>query len=201
MIKKVGKEIWTIDNFYEDFDAVRAMALRARYEKRPGGLYWGRNSLDAYYPHELFDKVRPIIGHFHISHVDTPTYNPHSTGKFRRAFARDHKENGQIHCDYQGAYSCAVYLNTPEQCEGRLGTDFWRHKRSGNTKGYRYDWERKHNFEIYYQTQLKPNRAVLFNAELMHSIHENFGDTLETARLIHIFFLFPGHSKDGLNCC
>lgn len=100
----------------------------------------------------------------------------------------------QAHSDtLMGNESLMFYLTRHEHCKG--GTSLVRHKESGlwrnptTSKGEEI-WKRDTNvpeaWEIYDMAQMQPNRAVLFDANLMHRAEPigGFGDSPFNGRLV-----------------
>ena len=90
--------------------------------------------------------------------------------------------------DYRNSLSVVIYLNTRSQCRSKKGTVFWE-------KISKDEWMEK-SF-----VPMEPNRCVIFDSQIPHSIDSNFGHRISDARLTQIFFLFRGHNKNGINCC
>jgi hypothetical protein len=199
--------VYVVDNFYRDYSLVRKLALKAQYETSgPKAGYPGKNSIDLHVPHELFSHLKSISNsHYHLKLFSTSEYNSASCGRFRYALKSDNHAGGGIHVDYKGCLSAVVYLNTETQCQGKLGTHFWQHRATGSVRRNRaisdQDMEDPFQWDIWKSIPMVSNRCLIFDSQLYHSIHRNFGTSLADARLTQIFFIFPGHSRLGINCC
>ncbi len=187
---------WTIvDDFYDDFDAVRRTALNARYESTPGGRYPGRNSCEPLLSDEVRDKLRFIVGSELAWNLQI------GSGCFRSTLAGDVTDR-DIHFD-SSQLSVVVMLNAPEHCSGRTATSFWRHRRTGLRAAPRSPSERgrvaseilapdscaRDRWELELAVPMVPNRMLLFQSSLFHSPHDQFGDSLASGRLVQVFFL------------
>jgi hypothetical protein len=190
------RQLFTVvDDFYDDFAAVRAAALAAQYEPRRRGKYPGRNSVAPHCLAEAMPKLAALAGAPVQGRANS------GSGSFRFTLATDEPDL-DIHFD-NAQLSGVVFLNTAEQCRGRIGTSFWRHQRTGLTLAppdaagrqrvldeiLTPDSFVRDRWELELQVAMAPNRLILFPSSLFHSPHDRFGDTLETARLIQVFFL------------
>jgi hypothetical protein len=100
----------------------------------------------------------------------------------------------QAHTDaLMGNESLMFYLNRPEHCQG--GTALVRHKESGLwrnpvTSKAEEIWQRDTNvpeaWEVYDMAHMQTNRAVLFDANLMHRAEPigGFGNSPQNGRLV-----------------
>ena len=195
-----------LDDFYADAAEIRKMALGLDYPEHGGKAYYsGRNSKQALINQGIVDGLSRAAG-------ERLAPAPRSAvGHFRIAFADDEPRQ-DIHIDPYRDWGGVVYFNTPEQCEGRGGTSFWRHKALG-IDGMPLTWTAKdvgkYGFKSYEEMRvalaerdgvdrakwdhlmtvpMKFNRCILFRAWLWHSHAANFGDSMETGRLIQVFF-------------
>jgi hypothetical protein len=195
----------TVDNFYQDPDAVRRYALALNYpEPDAEHTYPGRNSQGIFYDGEIHQQLELMVAR----RLKYPTQN--QAGYFRYSLAGD-KYKQYIHVDPGWDVAGVLYLNPPTQVEPQAGTSFWMHKRLGMERvpanateaavyGFNsYDSIREHliygdgldagKWERYALVPMRYNRLVLFDPMLWHSHNENFGSTLATARLVQLFFL------------
>lgn len=99
----------------------------------------------------------------------------------------------QAHTDaVMGQFSLMVYLNRAEHCRG--GTSLVRHvngmDRNPLDEEQRMTWERDTNipemWKPYSMCNMQPNRAFIFQADLMHRAEPigGFGDSPENGRLV-----------------
>jgi hypothetical protein len=189
-----------VDDFYDDLDAVRRTALAAEYEKPGQTNYPGRNSLRAFMTPEAQSKLMSLAGGAgRYDHLPSS-----SSGSFRSTLAHEAPTAFDVHCD-RAALSGLVFLNAPEECGGRIGTSFWRHRRTGlvglpadssaeerhriSEEVIKPDSMDRDKWELRLQVPMVPNRMIMFPGRLFHSPHDRFGTTLENGRLIQVFFL------------
>jgi len=104
----------------------------------------------------------------------------------------------QAHNDADmGTHSCMLYLNRREDCTG--GTSFISHVDEGMPYGPENDeqykvWQDDFNTESRWNIDeiatMKPNRAVMFDADRMHRSEPvgGFGRTTKDARLVLVTF-------------
>ena len=183
-----------IDNFYENPDVVRDLALKAKYIDVTQLNYPGYQSLHNYASAAVRKKFEKSLG---INVVLDP--EAHTFGKFRIML----KETGsqlKIHLDGNADWTGVLYLNPDQDCLG--GTGFYRHKRTGldgPTKMQNWkDVEKKiiepdtlnsQAWELSSFVGMKFNRLVLFRGnQLFHCHTESFGTSIENSRLTQNFF-------------
>jgi Family of unknown function (DUF6445) len=191
-----------LDEFYQDAERIREMALGLEYPDHGGKAYYsGRNSKHALINQGIVDTLSKVV-------CDRLTPAPKSaTGHFRIGLAGDMPRQ-DIHIDPYRDWAGVVYFSRPEDCRG--GTTFWRHKRLGieampndqkAVEGFGYkDYEEMRNriadedgvdrskWEPTMTVPMRFNRCLMFRSWLWHSHAENFGDTIENGRLIQVFF-------------
>lgn len=195
-----GTSLIVCDGFYENPDLVREAALHATYGSEQVGSYPGVNAtskiLDPYVI-EKFSQLtnskiiiddKDAFGVFRCSKLNSPY----------KAF---------IHTD-PVEWGGVIYLNPQSSSIG--GTAFWRHKETGleefpwkNWSEYGFTsindaWSKlvvldgnfEEKWDLITLIPARYNRLTLFNSKLFHSHmpKENFGNTLNTARLVQIFF-------------
>ncbi len=186
-----------VDDFFDDFAAMRGEALRAEYKDaaHKHGKYPGRNSQHSYATDEAIRKLAFITG-------GPIRWDPNiGSGHFRSTLASDVRDELSVHFDAT-TFSAVIYLNSPEQCAGRLGTKFWRHVRTGvnaapadpaqRTETMRTvvspDTLDESKWELELAVPMVSNRMVLYRAPLFHSPADEFGTDVATGRLIQVFF-------------
>lgn len=103
----------------------------------------------------------------------------------------------QAHNDASmGRFSCMVYLNRPEHCRG--GTALVRHLTGFDAQPtseaqaalWRRDMNKPDHWLPYLTCEMRPNRAFIFRADLMHRAEPigGFGSTPRDARLVMTAF-------------
>jgi hypothetical protein len=191
-----------VDDFYQDPDAVRKLALAAEYKDVTKLNYPGFQSVKTYSSPALVLKFSQILGRDLIADPAAHTF-----AKFRIML----KESGsvlKVHLDGLTDWTGVLYLTPPDLCEG--GTAFYKHKTTGlygraseekiRSLGYE-DWESLERdivepdtldssaWEEAMYVGMKFNRLVLFRgAELFHSHTHSFGRSKETGRMTQNFF-------------
>lgn len=100
----------------------------------------------------------------------------------------------QVHSDASmGTHSLMLYLNAEGDCQG--GTSFLSHRASGiaYNPGYELftgvvveDQNRPDAWEVRDMAEMRPNRAVIFDASRLHRAEPvgGFGDTPENTRVV-----------------
>jgi hypothetical protein len=200
-----GQGFLVLDDFYDDPNAVRALALGLHFEEDPA-IYTGWRSTTRLLSEPMMARFRMLLG-ARVLHAD----NPHS-GAFQCA---GHSNRICIHAD-PCSFAGLVYL-TPH-APSEAGTSFFRHRALGLTHGptpadadrrntsvealrdelFRvnvYDngapgiddvWDRVDRVGNVY------NRLVLWDGMRLHAASAYFGDSLHTGRLVQVFFFAAG---------
>ena len=199
-------QILVIDDFHDNPDIVRNVAINAEYPEPDGGYtYPGKNSKDNYYPKELHEKFEYILKR----KLDPAPNN----GYFRLSLEKDSFQQ-DIHVDPTWQYGAVCYMNSPEQCIDEAGTSFWIHNKTkmdslsiqdevpNRQFGFRCSKEQwyttvygegldRSKWTRYFLSPMKHNRIVIFRTDLWHSHNYNFGDTIENGRIVQLFFFNP----------
>jgi len=176
-----------VDDFYQNPDEIRALALAQSYSTPPATGLNGQGGL-AYRvdcPDSLSQNLVTKISHL----ISKPALN--AKVQFRYSMEGTQKRNI---CHADGVdYAGIVYLSLPGDCQG--GTHFFRHKPTGHLirdnqliEQYRYNIEA--DWEIVYKVNMKYNRLVMYPGDLFHAIGlPFFGTTIENARLTQNLFI------------
>lgn len=163
------------DDFYANPEAVREFALRSVYEDRGSRSYAGRNGLAPY----------PVNVETVLSNPAGRRFKPWST-TLRVNDIHDEPAQTQVHCDGQRGHLWAVvaYLN-PDPPE-HAGTEFYEFDGSPMLQEITdiRDWPRS-RYQKLFTVPMRWNRAAIYNGKVLHTASLGFGDTLETARLVH----------------
>lgn len=197
------KNLIILDDFYENPDAIRNIALNSKYLKfKEDQNYPGYESIQPFYAEEHAKRFESLI--------DKPIYTDpdrYVYGKFRYS-PSGAKSYSDVHID-SPHWSAMIYLSLDKDCKGGLG--LYRHKETGifevpssqqefEELGYKgfFDFDAKivrpdtfdpDAWELVELIPIKYNRLVLFKGSTyFHSITEKFGDNIENARLTHSFF-------------
>jgi len=183
--------LWIVDNFYDDPYTVRDFALKQEYLQ--GGLgkgFIGKRSCEQFLFPGLRETFQKVTG------IPITRWEEHGmNGRFQSTIAG---EPNVYHSDEQ-TWAGAIYL-TPD-APYNAGTSLIAHKstrirHSSHPEAYKM-WSDPNTYDIH----LDPspweridvaanvfNRLVIWNAHCPHAAGEYFGDTLDTSRLIHLFF-------------
>ena len=194
-----------IDDFLEDPEAFRNVALGLSYPVREGEAFPGRNSVEQLNLSGLDQEISAI--------VREPLRAPHppqSHGRCRVTLARDSTKPAKIHID-PSYWSGVLYLSRPEDCRG--GTEFYRHLPTGtdgaptdpaklrelgftsyealNQQILQKDVHDRSKWELTSTVPMRFNRLVLLRGWLWHTSGNGFGDTIENGRLVYLMFFRP----------
>jgi hypothetical protein len=205
-----------IDNFYDDPESIRQMALSLPYRRKPLATYPGR---EAVAPGFDWSDARARLASNIPEDVSGPCTKkePFPQGKFRVALASDEETRRDgVHEDVQ-PWSGVIYLSQERDCRGHGAIGFYRHRETGATASTPDWWlfvslklefanltemERADRFWAYMRdkTQWEEiarvdnvyNRAVLLYARCFHASIGLFGATPQVGRLTqHFEFYYP----------
>lgn len=191
-----------IDDFYQNPEAVRKLALNADYKDVTQLNYPGFQSVKSYSSAALVEKFEKILRRSLDANPVQSTF-----GKFR-IMLRETGSRLKVHLDGGCDWTGVLYLNLPEDCQG--GTAFYRHRRTGlegrvpmgrvRSLGFQ-DWDSLERSIIepdtldataWEQTMyigMKFNRLVLFKGnELFHCHTHSFGSNKGDGRMTQNFF-------------
>jgi Family of unknown function (DUF6445) len=198
-----------VDDFYEDPDAIRALALSLEYYRKPGATYPGREAVAR---DRDWSPERARLRSYLTDPVDGPCPKkvPFPQGKFRQAMRQDETDRiDGVHEDVQ-PWSAVVYLSLPGDCAGQPSVGFYRHRETGATE-LTPEWEREvfghllelpdEEFTPLYWAYMRDlshwqevqrienryNRALLLQAQCFHASLGIFGDTPVSCRLTQHF--------------
>ena len=181
------------DDFYDQPDEVRKLALSKSYNEPPPdtprlAVTAVCNDSEARAMAELLQPYVPRDDNNDIVSINI---------LFRYTLANAQKK---VFCHVDGcSYAGLLYLSKPEDCAG--GTTIYRHKSTGDEI---YDKAHKHlyNFrdasqwEIITEIEMVYNRLVMYPGQLFHSITPIFfGDTIDNARLTQNVFMFRQNDR------
>jgi hypothetical protein len=199
--------IVVIDDFYDNADEIRELALSLDYTRKPGAGYPGGEAIAP--GREWSDVRQRLRGHIDEP-VDAPCPKtpPFSQGKFRIATAVDADTRiDRVHVDVQ-RWSGVIYLSRNEDCEDGLA--LYRHRPTRKVE-WDEEWFQKHygwvyslpreqmrqamidyfrDPDMFEQIGLIPiayNRAILLMAQVFHGTGAVFGMDKHTGRLSQHF--------------
>jgi hypothetical protein len=200
--RDMKQKLIIVDDFYDDPLEVRKRALQLEFPDHGGrAQYAGRNSRLYLLNQQMLNMISRLVGQPLVPARNSPT------GHFRISLATD-TASQDIHTDPARDWAGILYLNLPEQCRG--GTSFFRHKQLGldevpmdlaeiNRLGFKdreemrlaiveRDGQDRSKWELTMTVPMRFNRLILFRPWMWHSFTENFGESVETGRLIQVFF-------------
>lgn len=189
MFKKRYPHIVVVDDFYNDPDYIRKMALEAEYHS-DNRFYKGRRTKKNY----LFPYLREEFCRLIKADISDWTRQP-MNGVFQLTSSKDPLV---YHSDRQD-YAAAIYL-TPDAPLG-MGTSFWASKSNGCRRPPSHPLENKpmiDNQSVYNDYSILNrdawdlvdkvgsvyNRLVIWDAQMIHSASEY----ADSDRLVHLFF-------------
>jgi len=189
-----------VDGFYDDPDEVRDFAIRCSYKKP---LISSTPSLvsDVRHPNtrETLARIAALVD----SEPDWKAieelhrfWGQSSCGDFQLTLG--HLDTvGQPHSHKNGQWVGIIYLNTREQCRGKIGTYILRHNSSGlchitQANEEQYEQLKEDAYDLSKWTviaapEMRYNRLFLFDSRYFHAMSAGFGDSPKTGRLIQIF--------------
>lgn len=174
-----------IDDFLDDFEAVRGHLVRAKYEgvtNPADGVFYPDITVDI--PDEVWAEIVYKLSKITESGIVV-----------RQMFARLSKKGTEAphqahHDGLMGSFTALLYIS--KHCEG--GTELVRHKETGYQCGSDPKdvavWEKDHSkpekWETIEMVDMKPNRLMLIDSNQMHRAQPlgGFGDNSENGRLV-----------------
>ncbi len=204
------KSLIVVDEFLQDPIGHRQQALALDFPQ-PDALpnFAGRNSTEPL-PVPNVDRTvsavvsEAVVGVAQFGHC-----------KCRLSLAEDDvTRRYYVHVDAGAYWAGILYLNPPEQCRG--GTEFFRHRELGTDRAPIYEHEMKAVGASNYRQAAEPviaadssnldkwehlltvpmrfNRLILLRPWFWHAAGPSFGDSLESGRLVQLFFFLPRQS-------
>lgn len=187
-----------IDDFYDDPDSIRDIALSSEYfeEKKSlgykfGNAPWpGKMSKKTYAPSWIDTKVSKLLNKNirQLRQIDT--------GAFRISKEGTQSLN-MLHADAadEGLYAGVVYLSKDK--EDTPGTIFYRQKSTNSDRALSQahldqivkddEFNQLDKWTIHTVSNVVYNRFLLYPANRFHGIGPVFGDKDENARIVQIF--------------
>jgi hypothetical protein len=203
------QSVIVLDDFYDDPDAIRELALALDFTRKPGATYPGREAIA---PGRDWSEQRATLRSFLRDPIDGPCPKkvPFPQGKFRLAMLQDERERiDGVHEDSQ-PWSAVVYLSRPQDCAGQGCVGFYRHRATGATE-VTPEWEREvfgaavdlpdeeftpmywkymrdmNHWQEVQRIENRYNRALLLQAQCFHASIGVFGDSPVSCRLTQHF--------------
>ena len=181
-----------VDNFYNDVDDVRKMALNMEFGVQ--GNYPGNRTVPVYN-----ESVKQIIGNIVRPYSGEITrWETDYTGSFQYTTQRD---RSWVHADQTTVWAGVIYLTPDAPLSG--GTGLFRHKETGLEIAPKLEnglYNDEIMKEIYKDSQdmtkwemtkfigNKYNRLILYRGDIFHTSLDYFGRDLYDGRLFQTFF-------------
>lgn len=188
-----------VDGFYTDPMAVRTAALNSTWVEA-WGSWSGLHSLERapntkdqlFLMSAMVSERQPNWEELDASYQ---YWKKASCGGFAAMLAG---QAGIIHAHRRsGDWAGVVYLSLPDECEGKDGTIFYRHRA---TKLALYldaadpafqvalsDAKTPQAWEVMHVVPMRFNRLILFNSHYFHGASDGFGNSLGDCRLTQVF--------------
>lgn len=181
-----------IDNFYNDVDEVREMALNMEFGVR--GNYPGQRTepvKNEGVKSIINEIIRPYAG-------DITRWDTEYTGAFQYTTAVD---RSWVHADQTTSWAGVIYLTPDAPLSG--GTGLFRHKETGLHKAPRLEngeYDMSILSEIYKDSQDMTkwemtnfignvyNRLIIYRGDIFHTSLDYFGRDMHDGRLFQTFF-------------
>jgi hypothetical protein len=179
----IRQDLIVIDNFYDNVDEIRKIALEIEYPIK--GNYPGQRSEKTYLVDKIKEKFESIIGR-KITYWPTNNYN----GSFQWVTETD---KSWIHRD-QTTWSAVIFLTPDAPVDG--GTKLYKHKKTGKIYAETPEIEKLMNESSYKEDDWYLvdkignlyNRCILFRGKKSHISDRYFGTDINTGRLFQTFF-------------
>lgn len=181
-----------VDNFYNDVDEVREMALNMEFGVR--GNYPGQRTVPVYnegVKNAINDIIRPYAG-------EITRWDSEYTGAFQYTTQRD---RSWVHADQTTTWAAVIYLTPNAPLSG--GTGLFRHKETGLNMAPKLpngEYDMSVMDEIYKDSQDMTkwemtnfvgnvyNRLIMYRGDIFHTSLDYFGRDLHDGRLFQTFF-------------
>lgn len=172
-----------IENFYENPDEVRELALSLDYNGN-SDWYKGKRSSEKYFPPGIKEKFEKALG-TEIKNIDVG-----ASGLFQITTSEDPQV---YHYDEQ-KWAAVVFLtpNAPIESGTRIHasntTSALTKRDDGINDAFPTGFFDSTNFPVISSAGNIYNRCIIFDGQSIHSAGPYFGNTDETGRLVHLFF-------------
>jgi hypothetical protein len=172
MLGRGNQNFWVIENFYEEPDKIREMALLKEYRQNIK-FYKGFRSTTPFRPEIIKLKFEEVIGQKILK------WDHNANGVFQYTTPEDPLV---YHTDSQ-SHAAVVYLNpnAPYEC----GTEFLA---SDAPNPFKWGFLDRTKFSPVDAVGNVYNRAIIFRGSQIHAACRYFGTELEDSRLVHLFF-------------
>lgn len=187
------EDVYVIEDFLPDPDAVRQAGLHMEYEdwEGPDGVVYKR--IARVEVKQVREMLEAMFGQIDL------------LGMAYRLNYKNEPPNQSIHSDMGwGTHALVLYLS-----DGPSGTAFWQHTATGANRilpgdmelfeQIKDDFENEDAWDQRAFVKMDYNKALIYSGELFHSRYpfKAFGDSPENGRLILVAFFTPiGDAQD-----
>jgi Family of unknown function (DUF6445) len=195
-----GGRMLVVDDFYEDPERVREVALRSEY-RDPIGSWNGLHSAErAPDTRETLFRIAALVSdsapNWEEIEASYQFWHRVACGGFATLFEGEH---GIVHSHRRsGDFAGVVYMSRPEDCAGRDGTLFYRHGESGleafegdeddpRFVAAKADAADLSKWEVTAASEMVFNRLIVFDSRYFHAPSHGFGKSIEDGRLTQVF--------------
>jgi hypothetical protein len=186
VFRRKTPQILVVDDFYQDPDAIRKLALAAEYEADLRYFKGLRSKQKFLFPY-VKEEFERLLGVRITDWMAQP-----ANGSFQKTTEADPLV---WHSDTQ-SYAAAIYLTRDRDS---AGTSFWQYSETGarwpptDAQSYaemynEYNFTHQDNWRLVDRVGSVYNRLVLWDAQLVHSATSYAGFTPEEPRLVQLFF-------------
>ena len=198
-----GVSIFVFDDFYEDPQSVREVALQERLEVYEGSwsnTAWVGANERTWVKEAARKSLSAILGYpisetsfYSDCNGEVPGWNGSFNVKLREDWLSPAPSEIHNHLNLPpGSLAGVVFLDrNPHQLGG---TSFWqcRSARSGRAMTGRRVYDgRTYRFRPTLRVQARFNRLVLFPSDVLHRGEPGYGSCLQDGRLFQVFFFTP----------
>jgi hypothetical protein len=197
-------KIVIVDDFYKNPDLVRKLALTIPPSYKKGliqGLPGGRIDIDYDFSH-MYPLYYDIVKEDYISEEEKPSFNSlglelyFSVTRFCvNVVSSENLPPANPHVDLRepNRYASGIFLNTPEESKG--GTAFYSYRGSqfgfepGTVPVTHYVTDSIGDWEMLYLAEMKYNRMVFYQQNILHGAYIKPGWFKDYYRLMQMFFI------------
>jgi tetratricopeptide (TPR) repeat protein len=182
--KNMDKNLFIVDNFYDNPDKIRDFALNKVEYKADLRWYKGLRSVDTYRSEDMRKSFENVIG----QSIQNWEYG------FNGCFQITTAEDPQVYHYDQQKWAAMIYLtpNAPLDSGTRTHvsklTGLKHSEQEGIDASFAGGFYDSTKFHLMDSAANIYNRLVIMDAKMIHSAGPYFGNNKETGRLTHLFF-------------
>ena len=195
------RSLIVVDDFLENPDNIREMALKQKYELFGGKNWPGRDSVECHGEYEMTEACSLVVG-------EKLVIKKENKCSYFRITQEGQYGSQHIHFDPNPGLIWAGVLYLTPTFHPTAGTKFWKHKETGWDRAPVLEEAKKYGITNhqemvnFFKTEgndeskwictdnigFKYNRLIMFNPFLWHSNGDWFGTTYNNCRLVQLFF-------------